>query len=517
MDLENKKLTDGQREHIYQKMLVPIKAKISQIILYDTEAALNFLQKYNEIVKNEEKLGMNLVQEIANLEFEIQEYESSKGKQELKKEQSKSLLGQIAELEAHYEQLSTQDFDVQFVELKNQYENNLQDYSFDARDTLESKVHALQAALIMRKVNDEPFFDMNQIIPKEDEAWLTMFINEKLNQLMQDNSSKCVKKLKNKVLNGEDFIHDAETWRLMDMAQRELISQEQTDNQITTMPAVIESNTRGTNSLIGKMFGKSVQIGEEIVKAKDLAKIDMTWLANHMSVEDLKEIEEKKLDEKDRRYLKEMYIPDARTPIYDFFEKEKRKRPYRDLGGKYEFYTEQGGAIGMKIKYNKYVFYTDDSTIEQEVRFYDDEEAEKIVKVIDYSDFISSTIGGNCKQELLNEIGIFLHRCSYSRDWMNGFDIIRLNHLLPIYNNLARSYDKVETEFEKTVLNFRGIEENRRKKFYKQNEFLNSLIPNKESEEQKESINLQIEDKKNKKKVKNKKKEKNNEMPGESK
>lgn len=39
------KYSEGQRNQIYEKYLRPLKLKISQILLYDTNAAADFLKK----------------------------------------------------------------------------------------------------------------------------------------------------------------------------------------------------------------------------------------------------------------------------------------------------------------------------------------------------------------------------------------------------------------------------------------------------------------------------------------
>ena len=41
------KYSEGQRNQIYEKYLRPLKLKISQILLYDTNAAADFLKKYS--------------------------------------------------------------------------------------------------------------------------------------------------------------------------------------------------------------------------------------------------------------------------------------------------------------------------------------------------------------------------------------------------------------------------------------------------------------------------------------
>ena len=45
------KYSEGQRNQIYEKYLRPLKLKISQILLYDTNTAADFLKKYNNLLQ----------------------------------------------------------------------------------------------------------------------------------------------------------------------------------------------------------------------------------------------------------------------------------------------------------------------------------------------------------------------------------------------------------------------------------------------------------------------------------
>ena len=51
MGEDGKIFSEGQTDKIYKDMLKPLKVKISEIILYDTEKAMEFLQKYNAILR----------------------------------------------------------------------------------------------------------------------------------------------------------------------------------------------------------------------------------------------------------------------------------------------------------------------------------------------------------------------------------------------------------------------------------------------------------------------------------
>ena len=88
--------TANQRNIIFKEELEPLKAKISQILLYDTETALQLLQNYNEIAKKGEEVSIDIIlADIADLKVKIQEYENNKGKEEVFKEQSKIIASQL--------------------------------------------------------------------------------------------------------------------------------------------------------------------------------------------------------------------------------------------------------------------------------------------------------------------------------------------------------------------------------------------------------------------------------------
>ena len=58
MGEEQNIFSDNQRNTIYEDMLKPIKLKISEILLYDTETAMQFLQEYNAIIKLKQEIEM---------------------------------------------------------------------------------------------------------------------------------------------------------------------------------------------------------------------------------------------------------------------------------------------------------------------------------------------------------------------------------------------------------------------------------------------------------------------------
>lgn len=265
-------MTPNKREAVYNTQLAPLKAKISQMLLYDSEKASIFLQEYNEIVKTGEKSGTSIISKIVDLELKIQEYEENRGNQKLYTEQSKTIVNQIEYLNANCEQMELKDFEKSFVELKEIYNTNIGSYSYTDRDIIEPHFASVQAKLIIRKVQ-KGALDLYSEISEDDEARLTMVINNAIYTLMQNenpNIQNIVNDIKFKIMNRTDAIYDPEIWKLLDMAQRdgEDIQQiEEEDQQLvqdgnskTLLSSILKKITLPSLRTLFKKQ-KSIQIG----------------------------------------------------------------------------------------------------------------------------------------------------------------------------------------------------------------------------------------------------------------
>lgn len=119
----NRYISKVQKDMIYTEYLAPLKAKIASILLYDTEKAGEFLQKYNDILKTGEQLGLNIIDKITELKYEIEDYEqSTQGKEELFRDQSRIVMQQLEDLQQKQEELETKDFEYEFSNIKEIYE-----------------------------------------------------------------------------------------------------------------------------------------------------------------------------------------------------------------------------------------------------------------------------------------------------------------------------------------------------------------------------------------------------------
>lgn len=161
----------------------------------------------------------------------------------------------------------------------------------------------------------------------------------------------------------------------------------------------------------------TVELGDQVVKVKDLAKINLEWLAVHMPEEMLEECEERRLEQEGKVIKGKKYIPDAKIPIIEFTKKEKK-----ELKG-FIFINEEGIELrvrefGYEDTHKPYLqiesldgTYINDETIE----FYSTP-IQDTGELIQYASFIDKVIGSNLEQQLKNELGVFLEKAIQSNN-----------------------------------------------------------------------------------------------------
>ena len=479
--------TANQRNIIFKEELEPLKAKISQILLYDTETALQLLQNYNEIAKKGEEVSIDtILANIEDLKARIQEYENGKGKEEVFKEQSKIISNQLEELQTNFEKMDIEDFEYKFSEIKELYNKNLENYSYADRDFIAEKIAILQAKIIIKKVRDGAI-DLHDEISKDDEARLTMTINNSIFTLMQSqnpNIQNIVNEIKYKMLDRTDAVYDPDIWRLLDSAQRsgEKIEQRRVETQktqvtqatpTTTLPAIPTKRkgfrlpdfrqifSRDTIEIGNQKMkiSNTVQIGDRIVKTKELSKIGIDWLSKDVSIEILSDIEDEKLKEEGKDKLKEKYVPDKRTPIYDFFSKEHEI----SLDSKFTFLDENGVERNIEHTFGSALYPYYNINLDGISEF--DINANifrKIRSIMKYVNFIDSIKHYELSKQVNNEIGNFLDKI-YINEECNGGYIDEEAELkkLPIYSNLLKSYEQTRIDVKQDERSFRVREKNK--------------------------------------------------------
>lgn len=505
-DNEDYLFSKSQKESIYNKHLIPLKLKISQILLYDSEVASVFLQKYNEITKKEDIT--TIMKDIVELENEINEYEKSdNGKEKLSEGQSAIINNQLESLLGKCEELDIKDFESKFLDIKEMYMKNSENYSYSDKDSIEQKISSAQARLIMKKCR-ENILDLHSEISEEDAARLTMAINNETYTLMQSQNTTIqdiVNEIKYKMINRQDAVYDVEIWKLLDSAQRSGERIEQRNNKTNTvqrkndtqnleessqnisLPAIPKQRRNFHFPSLGNLFqrrtlkiGKqrmrlanTVQMGDETVRVQDLANIDMEWLEQRIPEEMLTDIENERLIQENNENFKERYIPDRNTPIYSLVANTPKINQkifsfYDGLGSELECNFNDNdlwiGTGGYLSRYNRlYVSY---------------DSLEKIDTVIRYVNFIDRITGTNLSQQFYNEIGTFYKKIMVEQK--NGTLPINENEWkiidkLPILKNLLKSYNRLREYVNRTQLDFESQENVKRKRFYENNKFKNEL------------------------------------------
>ncbi len=448
------------------------------------------------------------MKDIVELENEINEYEKSdNGKEKLSEGQSAIINNQLESLLGKCEELDIKDFESKFLDIKEMYMKNSENYSYSDKDSIEQKISSAQARLIMKKCR-ENILDLHSEISEEDAARLTMAINNETYTLMQSQNTTIqdiVNEIKYKMINRQDAVYDVEIWKLLDSAQRSGERIEQRNNKTNTvqrkndtqnleessqnisLPAIPKQRRNFHFPSLGNLFqrrtlkiGKqrmrlanTVQMGDETVRVQDLANIDMEWLEQRIPEEMLTDIENERLIQENNENFKERYIPDRNTPIYSLVANTPKINQkifsfYDGLGSELECNFNDNdlwiGTGGYLSRYNRlYVSY---------------DSLEKIDTVIRYVNFIDRITGTNLSQQFYNEIGTFYKKIMVEQK--NGTLPINENEWkiidkLPILKNLLKSYNRLREYVNRTQLDFESQENVKRKRFYENNKFKNEL------------------------------------------
>lgn len=470
MGEEEKIFSDVQRNVIYNEMLKPIKIKISQILLYDTEAAMKFLQRYNDIIKltNEQ----DILSKISELEWDIGLYQKNDGLQKSFEYKSQSIIQQIKDMQVDGDRLSLEDLEKEFNRLKQTYKTTCQKYSFQARDTIEQQLYDLYGRVMVRRVREG---DLDEIeIPKEDVAGLTIFMNNEIGKLSQNTNPQvqnAIERIKFKLMDEENAFQGDEIWKLLNYAQNQKfiglnqLPRQLNQPQITALAVV--NKKKGLVSRIKKVFQKEPQLPLQV---EDLSKITLDWLAQHIPEDMLRKIEERRLKEEGRN-PESKYLPDSKTAIYDFLsnppEIERFEYEYEDeIGNKQKIvfsrWSNQISLIPISLdKENRKrltrTIYTDEGNPSQEM--------------LRYAMFLDDILGTNFANDLARDYGEFIQNSKTTY-------ISKYSAKSKLFKNLLKSYIRIAKVYVKTETKFRGNEEANRRAFYEKSRFREEIKQN---------------------------------------
>lgn len=477
------KFTESQKNEIYNKYLKPLKLKISQIMLYDTKSAVEFLQKYNELIENTP--DAELMDKITELEMQLASYEKGEGKQKSFNEKRKIIIGQIEELEQTSDNLSFEDFEQEVANLTARYRENLKNYEFDDRDAIEEKLYQVKAKLIMRQVKEQ-YPERIELSP-EDEMGLMVYISKELNRLGQNKNPKAqsyVERVKYNIMGGMEALHNSETWKLLSYAQREnFIGEEQKAQKIagtsvtpqTNALAVVKNTNRGNFlQTISRMFSKEPKLPLQV---SDLKKINIDWLAQYIPQEMAEDLENKQLQEEGKNPEKR-YVPDGKKVIYEVLDSLKgyrmikgiiwdsQAKTFKQYDGINTYIDKNGREKRQECAKNKYNDYWISIKLKNNdlVDEYPCSE-EKFQELIVYADFLDNVFKTNFKREVLQIIEEYI----IYRSTVNPITPITLNSKTysgKVYRELVKSYEKLLQQYKSTRADFLADEHGRRENFY---------------------------------------------------
>lgn len=456
------KYSEGQRNQIYEKYLRPLKLKISQILLYDTNAAADFLNKYNNLLQKTS--DSELLDKITELELEIEQYEKTLGKEKNFQDKSSIIIGQVEELLYESEQLTLEEFEKEVHSLVQRYRENFSGYSLEERDSLEAKIYELQARLILKRVNQE--YPEKIDISQEDEIGIMIYLNREITRLQQSKNPKIknyVEKIKYELMGGTEAIHNSEIWKVLSYAQRERF--EEKDENLSKSKSLIRVKTKNNsvvnvkNRSIFSIFRKEPQIP---LTERDLSKISIDWLAKYIPKDMLQELEADRNKEENNIRNKE-YLPDPKTPIYEMIKSETRFGiPNRK---DYVLQGENGSEI--------YIFIEDHLSSESywtsmvmeaggiqvvknystHLEFKERGAPRHLNAILNLAQIIDRCFNTDFQQQLLREV----KEC-----WIEKTKKPRL------FKQLEKSLYRMRDEYGKTKLDFFASEERKRENFYSQ-------------------------------------------------
>lgn len=481
MTSEGYMYTDSQKEYIYLEMLKPIKLKISQIMLYDTEAAMRFLQAYNEIISQKEGSKINILKQISELEFDINTYESSIGKQKKSEAQIQTVLYDINDLNARQHQLTREEFINQFSQLRKKY-NQLNKSDIKNIDVVDDKLYELQIMLICRcnKESEGPI--IGGIILPDDKEGLNIAINRRINEWIQSEDIRLknrAQKIINIMMTNSNALYSSELWELLDEMQqishnedKQAVYDSKGAQKSTDLAVVPNKDKKSFKDRVAEFFGKK---GKTPEKVSDLKKIDVDYLAQNIPLKLLEQFEMDRLKQGGKDTEK-IFMPDPKTLIYRFAS----KCDWTNKKGKYTYLDNKNINKKMVFESDRLFEYMTIISAGQCTRKYIDETnrwikgdnwaAYTVVDIINYAKFIDDVFDTNWQNRLLQEI-----EASFFEKANNSVDLGQKNGKLKTLNALSKSLGNIIYNYRVAGKEFLLSDGAAREKFYRENSFRSDI------------------------------------------
>ena len=494
MGEDGKIFSEGQVDKIYTDMLRPLKVEISEILLYDTKAAMTFLQKYNEIL--ECKDDKQVLSMITDLEFEIESYEKSTGDKKSFEDKSEAIIQQIKDMQTDGDKLSVEDLEEEFLRLKQTYKSTFQKYSLRERDSIEQQLYELYGRVMVRRAREGAIDEVE--ISKEDEAGLRIFLNNEIGKLSENANPQvqnAIERIKFKLMDEETAFQGDEIWKLLSFAQNQEsveVIQQTSDAQPfqTTALAVVRQRKEGIFSRIKRKFQKEPQLPLQV---SDVKKINIEWLSRYVPKSMLEEIENQRLADEGKKPEKR-YVPYPQTAIYNFFDgklnidgvevkydKRNHDDYLREFEYEYNFIDDYGNKQTLILEKKGYEDKTRmiliskylDSEKKKETAIRKVENARIIsLGILNYAIFLDKVLKANLTGKLLNDYMAIIKEFESTNKYVT---LKNLAEYSEVFRNLLQNYNYMQKECEKTVDAFMGSEQENRRKFYEKTAFKDSL------------------------------------------
>ena len=340
--------TQGQKNTVYKTMLKPLQSEISQILLYDSEAAEGLLKKYNALLHISSQY--EFYSKYTELTLELDAYKKNEGSQKSLESKGQAIFEQIQDMQKDGKKLSLEDYETEFEKLKQTYNDSISQYSFEDRDKIEKALYNLYGNFMVRRVREGAIDEFE--IPEQDIPGLTIFLNNEINRLSQNATpqvSNVLERIKYKLMSRKEAFADDEIWKLLSYAQnqnetikgasiQQNTSREEKTEEPETTALAIAKEKKSIFSRIKDYFGTKTKEPEKTVepieptlplKEEDIDKISLDWLAKFVTEKQRWEYERERLHNKKEN----IYLPDPRLIIYYMLTREFTAYAYKDHDG----------------------------------------------------------------------------------------------------------------------------------------------------------------------------------------
>lgn len=482
--------TQEQRNTVYETMLKPLQVEISQILLYDSEAAEGLLKKYNALLHISSQ--QEFYSKYTELNLELDAYKKNDGNQKVLESKGQAIFQQIQDMQKDGKKLSLEDYETEFEKLKQTYDSSISQYSFEDRDKIEKALYNLYGNFMVRRVREGAIDEFE--ISGQDIPGLTIFLNGEINRLSQNTTpqvSNVLERIKYKLMSGKEAFADDEIWKLLSYVQNqnEAIrganiqqnnSREEKTEELETTALAIAKEKKSIFRRIRDYFGtkpketeKSVEPIEPTLplKEEDIDKISLDWLAKFITKEQREEFERKRLDNKN---LKLVYLPDSKLVVMDFIksihiigDNECYNISFIDKVGDKTIIHFYGKYSGSKsdIDRIRYLDSETGKTVVSDGWYLSENDRKRITTVIQFACVLDNILKTNLRDTILNRISDYMNSNRNVLGYNENFDISQIG----IINRLKNCYDRIEREYEKIKDNLNSYDKSNNTKFYNKN------------------------------------------------